>query len=203
MHDHVKFFTKTAAAAFACWALIFAGGLLATAMIAYIFSVKASQASYNTLYLVLSSLAFLAIYFIVANKTSLSFILSRLFDEKLSSVLGEKVCGLIQRFSEKQPNWAQSLKNGAALKDKLLDSSQQDSSLNKIQRKAIAYGLKKINLDDIDFKQENSNLPQIVSDRLMLTLSETAKHSYGLFWVVASAQSLLMLAVLAYNLKWL
>ncbi len=201
--DNVKFFAKTAAGALSRWVLVFFGGLLATGMIVFIFSSKANAASYNTIYLVVSSLVFLIIYFIIANKTSLSFVISRLFDQKLSSVLGEKVCGLIRSFSEKQPNWAQSLKNGAALKDKLLDSSQQDSSLNKIQRKAIAYGLKKINLDDIDFKQENSNLPQIVSDRLMLKLSETAKHSYGLFWVVASAQSLLMLAVLAYNLKWL
>ena len=201
--DNVKFFTKTAAGALSRWVLVFFGGLLATGLIVFIFSSKANAASYNTIYIVVSSLVFLIFYFIIANKTSLSFIISRLFDEKLSSVIGEKVCGLIQSFSEKQPNWMQSIKNGAALKDKLLDSSQQDSSLNKIQRKVIAYGLKKINLDDVNFQQENINLAQEVSDRLMLKLSETAKHSYGLFWGVAGVQALLMLAVLAYNLKWL
>lgn len=201
--DNVKFFTKTAAGALTRWLLVFLAGLLVTGIIVIIFNWKANSASYNTIYLVVSSLIFLTIYFIIANKTSLSFIISRLFDEKLSSILGEKVYYLLASISEKQPNWVQSIKNGAALKEKLLDSSQQDSSLNKIQRKAIAYGLKKINLDDINFQQENLNLPQEVSDRLMFKLSEIAKHSYGLFWIVAGVQALLMLAVLAYNLKWL
>lgn len=201
--DNVKFLAKTAAGALSRWVFVFFGGLLATGMIVFIFRSKANAASYNTIYLVVSSLVFLIIYFIIANKTSLSFMISRLFDEKLSSVIGEKVYDLIQSFSEKQPNWMQSIKNGAALKDKLLDSSQQDSSLNKIQRKVIVYGLKKINLDDINFQQENINLPQVISDRLMLKLSDTTKYSYGLFWGVTAVQALLMLAILAYNLKWL
>ena len=201
--DNVKFFTKTAAGALSRWLMVFFGGLVATAIIFFVFSSKAGAASYNTIYLVLSSLIFIVIYFIIANKTSLSFIISRLFDEKLSSVLGDKVSRLLVALNEKQPHWVQSIKNGAALKDKLLDSSQQDSSLNKIQRKVIAYGLKKINLDDINFQQENLNLPQEVSNRLMLKLSETAKHSYTLFWLAVGAQGLVLMAALAYNLKWL
>lgn len=201
--DNVTFFTKTAAGAFSRWLLVFFGGLVATVVLFFLFSFKANATSYNTIYLVLSSLVFTIVYFILANKTSLSYMISRLFDEKLSSMIGEKVSGLIQSFSEKQPNWMQSIKSGAALKDKLFYSSQQDSSLSKIQRKVIAYGLKKINLDDVNFQQENINLPQEVSDRLILKLSETAKHSYRLFWIVACVQALLMLVVLAYNLNWL
>lgn len=201
--DNVKFFTKTAAGALSRWLMVFLGGLVVTVIVFFVFSSKASAASYNTIYLVLSSLIFIIIYFIIANKTSISFVISRLFDEKLSSVLGEKIYHLLYAISERQPHWVQSIKNGAALKDKILDSSQQDSSLNKLQRKVIAYGLKKINLDDINFQQENLNLPQEVSDRLMLKLSETAKHSYALFWGVAGVQVIVLIAALAYNLKWL
>lgn len=202
--DNIKFYAKTATAGLVRWLLVFFGGIVTTLIISPTIALNAPEnfrGAPLVIFIVFFTLIFVAIYFIVANKISISFILGRLFDEKLSSFIGEKFYNLLYTFSEKQPNWLQSIKNGASLKDKLLDSTKQDSSLNTIQHKVITYGLKKINLDDINFQQENLNLSQEVTNKLMQKLSELAKHSYQLFWIVVGVQVIGLIASFAYKLQ--
>ena len=69
----------------------------------------------------------------------------------------------------------------------------------KIQQKVISYALKKVNLEDINFKQDNPNLPEDISNRIVNQLSETAKPSYQLFWVAMGAHGLLVLLAFVFD----
>lgn len=223
--DNIKFYAKTAAAAMLRWLLLSGLGLILAIIGIYIaihLIGNSNAAGYTgarsgsgigaifgifTLFkeefwsalLLVSSFAFVFIYSVVASKVALSFIIGSLYENKLASVIGEKVTGALRSVSEKNPSWIQSISNVAALKDKLTSATKEDSSINKIQQKAISYALKKTNLDDINFKQDNPNLPEDISIRVMNQLAEAAKPSYQLFWFAVGAHVLLLVLALVFD----
>ena len=223
--DNIKFYAKTAAAAMLRWLLLSGLGLILAIIGIYIaihLIGNSNAAGYTgarsgsgigaifgifTLFkeefwsalLLVTSFAFVFIYSVVASKVALSFIIGSLYENKLAGVIGEKITGTLRAISEKKPGWMQSISNVATLKDQLATSTKEDSSINKIQQKAISYALKKSNLDDINFKQDNPNLPQDISNRVMNQLSEAAKPSYQLFWIAVGAHALLLVLALFFD----
>ena len=223
--DNIKFYAKTAAAAMLRWLLLSGIGLILAIIGIYIaidLIGNSNAAGYTsartgsgigaifgilTLFkeefwsalLLLASLVFVFIYSVVASKVSLGFIIGSLYENKLAGVIGEKITGALRSVSEKKPGWMQSVSNVATLKDKLSSATKEDSSINKIQQKVIAYALKKVKLDDINFKQDNPNLPEDISNRIVNQLSETAKPSYQLFWVAMGAHGLLVLLAFVFD----
>jgi hypothetical protein len=148
--------------------------------------------------LLVISFAFVFIYTMVASKVSLSFIIGSLYENKLASTIGEKVTSTIRSISQK-PGWEKSVTGVASMKDKFLSATKEDSSINKIQQKAISYALKKVKLDDINFSQDNTNLPEEISSRVMMQLSEMAKPSYNLFWIAVGAHALLIVLAFVFD----
>ncbi len=215
--DNVKFFAKTAAANVARWLVMVGLGLFLIAIGLYLGmhffgnNIDAAHTSgfaavlgiftlfkteFWTALLLLASLAFLVIYGMVASKVCLSFIIGKVYENKLADTIGEKVFNIISSINDKNPGWLTKVKNAGSVKEALLGAAKDDSSLNKIQHKVLGYALNKVKLDDIDFKHPNLNLPQELSNRIMFQLSQAAKPSYQLFWIAAGAHVLLM--ILAY-----
>lgn len=128
--------------------------------------------------LIIGSVFFYTIYFLLANKVSLGFALFQLLENKLFPIIGNKVSGLLSTLIDKQPGLVLSLNSISFFKERLAKSANEDSSLNKIQRKAICYGLKKCRLDDIDFQQPNLDLPTLISTKVVQALQVAAQPTY-------------------------
>ena len=212
-----KFYAKTAAAALMRWLLIASVGLILAIIGIYIAlhlignNTGAGYAGartgsligviftflslFNTEFwsalLLTMSIAFVFIYGMVASKISLGFIISSLYEHKLAGIISEKITNTMRTMTQK-PGWAQTIDSASTLKAKLFSATKEDSTLNKIQHKVIDYAIKKIKLDDINFKHENTNLPEDISSRVMEQLSEAAKPSYVLLWVAVSIHTLLV-----------
>lgn len=149
--------------------------------------------------LIAVSIAFIAIYIIVASKFSISFVLHCLFENKLLPVIGTKVASTLRSFSEKQGRGLPPFANADELQKKLANLINQDSDTNKIQRKAIHYGRKKIDLHDVDFTQKDLNVPDVVADRLMRRLTDAAKPSYQVFGIVFTVHLFVLVLALVFD----
>ncbi len=219
--NNIKFYAKTAGAAMLRWLLISGAGLILSIIGMYIamhlignntgpgYAGARNGSGIAALFTILSlfkdefwsalllvtSFAFIFIYTMVASKVSLSFIIGSLYENKLAGAIGEKVTNTIRSISQK-PGWEKSISSASSIKEKFLSATKEDSSINKIQQKAIGYALRKAKLDDINFSQNNPNLPEEISSKVMSQLSEAAKPSYNLFWIAVGAHALL--AVLAF-----
>jgi translation elongation factor EF-1beta len=203
--DSIKFYAKTAAAAMIRWLLLSGIGVILAIIGIYIAmhlignntgsGIGASFGMLTTFkeefwsaLLLIASFAFVFIYPIVASKVALSFIIGGLYENKLAGVIGEKVTNTL-RVMTQSASWEKSVTNATALKEKLSSATKEDSTINKVQQKAISYALKKVNLDDVNFKQDNPNLPEDISNKVMNQLSELAQPSYALFWIAVGAHA--------------
>jgi len=203
-----KYYAKIASASFLRWLLVFGAGLLLS-LVGIVVSLyllghgaqagwlaAASGALWSTA-LFLGSLALPAAYFVLANKITLGFVLYGLFENKLLPLIEERVSALISRFISRQESLAGVLANVPALREKLVALVGEDSTLNKIQRQAMRYGLARVRLDDIDFRQPDLNLPGVIAGRVVDELQAAAEPGYLLFWIVATGHlALLVLALL-------
>lgn len=204
--DQLKFYAKIASASLLRWFLVLGGGLLLS-VIGLVVSLRllgngptgwttaAWEAPWSSA-LLLGSLLLPAVYFVLANKITLGFVLYGLFENKLLPLIGDKVAGLVSNLIARQSGVADLLANVPKLRDRLVALAGEDSTLNRIQRQAVRYGLARIRLDDIDFRQPDINLPGVVATRVVDKLQAAAEPGYQLFWIVATAHaSLLALAV--------
>jgi hypothetical protein len=219
--DNVKFFAKTAASNVLRWMVLFGLGLLLVLIGFYLgvhfFGNNTGAADagggfagllrvftlfydeFWTALLLVASLIFVVIYSAVASKVCLSFIIGKVYQNKLADGIGEKVFNIISSINDKNPGWLTKVKNAGSVKEALLGAANEDSSMNKIQHKVLGYALNKVNLDDIDFKHPNLNLPQELSNRIMFALSQAAQPSYQLFWIAAGAHVLLMILAFVFD----
>ncbi len=224
--DNVKFYAKTAGANVVRWLLLVGLGLVLIAIGLYlgmhffgnntaagftgaahtgsgfaailgIFSLFKTE--FWTALLLVASFAFLVIYSMVASKVCLSFIIHKVYENKFADAIGEKVFNIISNITNKNPDWLQKVKNAGSVKEALLGAAREDSSMNKVQHKVLAYALNKVKLDDIDFKHPNLNLPQELSNRIMFTISQAAQPSYKLFYIAAGVHLLLMIVAYVFD----
>lgn len=149
--------------------------------------------------LMVSSLLFIALYFIVANKTSLQTVIYSIWNSKLSGYVKPKIESYLKMFSENQPNWLKEVSSPVKLKLKLLDTVKRDTKTPAIQKKVIRYGLKKVKLDDVDFQQENISLSEILGSKINGQISAVAKPSYRLFFIMTGLQFILLIMALYFD----
>lgn len=200
--ETIKNYAKIASATFLRW-LFVAGGGLVISIIGLLVSLHLLGNGGTSLWtaaggkpwsttLLLGSLILPAIYIVLANKISLGFVLYGLFENKLLPLIGDKVTGLVSRFIARQNGLADVLASVPKLRERLVALAGEDSTLDKLQRKAIRYGLTRIRLDDIDFRQPDINLPGVIAGRLIDTLQAAAEPGLRLFWIVATSHAALL-----------
>ncbi len=70
------------------------------------------------------------------------------------------------------------------MKTQLVTSVKQDGVTNKWQKRILKFLLNKIQLGDVDFSDENLNLSNVVSDKINDALTDLAKPSNKLFYII-------------------
>ncbi len=142
--------------------------------------------------LVFGAPIFLTLYFLIANKISIQYALFLLWKGKAGDYILSKVRFLTKRITEKE-GWRKNISDKVMLKARLLQLAKEDKDTAKLQRRIISFGFKKINLDDIDFKNESLNLSDILTSKFEHFISEASKPSMKLFWVLALIQIIFLI----------
>ncbi len=135
---------------------------------------------------------FLFLYFSIANKISIQNALYLLWKGKASDYISSKVKNLISKLTEKE-GWQKNISNKLMLKARLLQLAKEDKDSSRLQRKVISFGFKKINLDDIDFKDEKLNLSDVLTTKFENFISEISKPSMKMFWLLVFAQIIFLI----------
>ncbi|AZI32953.1 hypothetical protein [Kaistella carnis] len=210
MNDHIKLFAKISSKVIAKWLLIFITGnivTLITFLVAIFTNAKYAGGGHGSpialviglftqnifaFFVVIGAPIFLALYFILANKISIQNALYQLWKTKAGDYISDKVENITSKFTEKD-GWKTEITNKAILQAKILQETKSDPDTSKLQRKIINYGFKKINLDDINFKDENLKLSHILKVKFYDFISNTAKPSLKLFWILIFLQIFLLI----------
>lgn len=128
----------------------------------------------------------------IANKVSIHNALYQLWKTQAGDFIANQVEKITSKFTDKE-GWQREITNKAILKAKILQENKSDPNSSKLQRKLISYGFKKINLDDINFQDENLKLSHILKVKFYDFISNTAKPSLKLFWILIFLQIFLLI----------
>lgn len=142
--------------------------------------------------LVFGAPVFLVLYFIIANKVSIQNAVYLLWQGKAGDYISNKVGNITKKITEKE-GWRKNLSDKAMLKARILQLTKEDTDTSKLQRKVIGFGFKKIKLDEINFKDENLNLSDILIGKFNNFIAETAKPSLKLMWLLIIIQITLLI----------
>ncbi len=146
--------------------------------------------------LIVMSCIFVFLYFALASKHALQTALYSLWKNKLSDFILPKTLTYIEHISNAlQPEWLKDVTNKAMIKIKLLDEVRKDKSINRIQRKALNLGFRKLKLDDMDFQQDQP-LASIICLKINNTIASVSRPSMFLFWLLIGLQVVMLILAL-------
>jgi hypothetical protein len=121
------------------------------------------------------------------NKYIVKKIAHRLITEKSETLIEPLLDKILTRFKSKQSSKTNSLGDLTMNKLQLIQEVKNDTSENKWLRKILAYGLRKIKLEDADFQQKQDG-NQIIKQKTIQVLAEMAMPSKEWFWLLISVQ---------------
>lgn len=131
-------------------------------------------------------------FFTLGNKYIITKLANKLITDKSESLINPLLDKAINKFQYKQPNVVKNAGDFSINKLKIIQDIKDDNSENKWLRKIIVFGMKKINLDDVDFNQENQNFYDIIKLKTYQSLkniSEPSRKSifivFGIQWAIA------------------
>ncbi len=139
---------------------------------------------------------FCALYFFLGYKIALQTAIYLVWEHKAVDFIQPKVRSFLSTLSVGGTGWRGSITSGVMLKAKLLTANRNNKDASFLKRKVINYGLKRIKLDDIDFQQENLDLPGVISSKLIEVISGITKPSFLLFFILAIVHTGLFLCAL-------
>lgn len=213
MNEKIKIAAKIGGKTFLKWIFILILGCIITSIFAlialyknidlaggghgnaYVFLITLPFADFCGFLLLVGSPAFIALYFIIANKIAIQNTLYLVWKNKAGDFVTSKIGSIINKLTEKK-EWANTISNEAMLRAKILQANKDDHSSSKLQRKVINYGFKKIKLDDIDFQNEDLKLSDVLINKFNNFISEVSKPSLKLFWLLILLQIILLICSL-------
>lgn len=141
---------------------------------------------------------FIFIYFAIANKIAIQTIIYEIWTNKAMQFVEPAVQKIAEKITSKQ-NWVTTISDQAMLRAKLLDANRNDKSNSSLNKRVLGYVFKKIKLDDINFRDENLTLADVLTSKLKNFISETTKPSFGLFWILVGVQILLLILSIIFS----
>lgn len=142
--------------------------------------------------LLVVSIGLVVIYIMLANKHALQISIYLIWENRLADFVEPLVDNGFKRISSKQPDW---LKNGideVNVKTRLLDEIRKDNNANKLQKKVLDYGFKKLSLDGIDFHDSDFSIQDTISEKIKSQISTIANPSLKVFWILSLAHVLIL-----------
>lgn len=140
---------------------------------------------------VLSILGAPFLLFTLGNKYVMFRTINRLISDKGEQLLFPIIDRILNKIKTNQPQLMQSGVDKTKLQLKVLQEIR-DSKENKWFKKIIAYGFKKVELDEIDFKDENVSFTEIVKNKIIDKLKDISEPSRLFFYLILGWQALIL-----------
>lgn len=134
--------------------------------------------------------------FSLGNKYVISKTINKLLSDKGEILLFPIIDKILTKIKSNQPDILKKGTDTAILKLKLIQEIR-DSNDNKWLKRIIIYGFKKVSLDDVDFKDENISIPDIIKNKIITGLKNISKPNRNFFWIIIGVQIIIMILVIA------
>lgn len=127
------------------------------------------------------------VLFAMGNKYILMKTAGRILKEKGEPLLYPLIDTAVHRIRQSQPDVLR--KGGDTLKTKLrMIQSVKDSNENRWTKRITTWGLKKADLQDVDFGAKDLSILQTIRDRVVLALHTFSTPSRKFFWIILAVQ---------------
>ncbi len=146
----------------------------------------------------ISSISFY-LFFLISNYVlipfsgnyALSKTINTLIKDKSDSFIIPVIEKTIMKIEEREPDLFKSEKLISQSKKQLINAINKTNE-NKIIKRIVRFGLKKINMDDIDFNNTNFSYTSIVTGKIINQLHSLSQPSYKTLWVVIIIQWIIL-----------
>ncbi|KFE99696.1 hypothetical protein IX39_03255 [Chryseobacterium formosense] len=130
--------------------------------------------------------------FTLGNKYVMFRTINRLIADKGEQLLFPMIDRILNKVKANQPQLFQKGTDKAKLQLKILQEIR-DSKENKWFKKIISYGFKKVELDEIDFRNENVSFTEILKNKIIDKLKDISEPSRLFFYLILGWQTLILL----------
>ncbi|MGO4708726.1 hypothetical protein AB4Y90_06315 [Chryseobacterium sp. 2TAF14] len=141
---------------------------------------------------ILTTLGAPFLLFTLGNKYVMFRTINRLIADKGEQILFPMIDRILNKVKTNQPQLMQSGVDKTKLQLKVLQDIR-DSKENKWFKKIIAYGFKKVELNEIDFRDENVSFTEILKNKIIEKLKDISEPSRLFFYLILSWQTLILL----------
>ena len=174
-------YSKIAVQAVLLWALFAGLGLVAvggTDFLALLgLAPRHGRPGTSAVLLALLSLLMAIVYFVLANKLVMGFVLSRLLKMQLTQNLRNQ---LVLRLSA-HPQWMNAVDSATNFKAALLQVIDSDSKMHSLLRRAIRYLMGRLNVNQLLGNPDKRQLTHQIADQLIELAARTAAPAYRHF----------------------
>ncbi|MCW3168258.1 hypothetical protein OMO38_06935 [Chryseobacterium sp. 09-1422] len=139
---------------------------------------------------VISILASPFLLFSMGNKYVMFKTINRLIADKGEKLLFPILDKILSKVKEHQPELFRQGVDKTKLQLRILQEIR-DSKQNKWLKKIITFGFKKVDLNEIDFKDENVSFSEIIKIKIIDQLKSISEPSRLFFWVILGINALI------------
>lgn len=150
------------------------------------------------LLLVFGAPIFGIVYIVMAQKITIKNVTYLLVTSKAGEYVVQLLTTTIEKITNKH-GWGSQLMDKAVMKAKVLHAIKEDPEASGVQRSIIRYGFRKINLDDVNFKDESIDLSQVVGGKFRNFFAEMMKPTMRYFWGLLLVQFILLISSLFFR----
>lgn len=149
--------------------------------------------------LFITAITCLIIYIPVANKYALQRSIQLVWEYNLADSITGGIHKYVTKLTAKSPGWLKEIDNQATLKIKLMDEVSHDPEAGKIQKRILKWCLKRLSIDDINLKENESALPSILAEKIRYKIADAMEPSMKIFWTIFMAQALIMVLAIFFD----
>lgn len=133
--------------------------------------------------------------FSLGNKYIVSKTINKLISDKGENILFPIIDKVLNKIKSKQPELFQKGADKMKLKLRLIQEIK-DSNDNKWLKKIILYAFKKIDLNEVDFKDENLSFSEIIKNKIIDSLKNVSKPNRNFFWIIIGIQVAILMLII-------
>lgn len=132
--------------------------------------------------------------FSLGNKYVISKTINKLLSDKGEIILFPVIDKVLSKIKSNQPDLLKKGTESTKVKLKLIQEIR-DSKDNKWLKRIIIYGFKKVNLDDVDFQDENVSFSEIIKNKIITGLKNVSQPSRNFFWIILGIQLTILILI--------
>ena len=139
------------------------------------------------------------LFIVLANKNAIASAVYNVWKYKIADFIEPKIDFYIDKILRKQPDFLKNITDWSVVKVKLLDTINNDAQTPKLQKRVIRFVLKKIKMDDVNFKDSNTNLNSILSLKIKQFIAGFAEPDLKLIWIIVGIDIVLIILAFVFN----